>query len=202
MQRLEFGTTLPDSEVLFSQCNWEEEGTNRQPRKLKKETGEALQCPAKSTKAPIGSSYKSLAGHLNQFQELGYIPMDIDTERLNGIEATMMTHLASWHKTCCLKCNQTKLERLQSKSREEQKAGTSSAVHTSSSHGNIVLTGPICFLCDKPAGSAGFHLASTYDIGSRVRRCAMELQDIALLAKLAPGNMIALEAKYHLKCLV
>ncbi|MGH0155331.1 UNVERIFIED_CONTAM: hypothetical protein FKN15_029329 [Acipenser sinensis] len=30
----------------------------------------------------------------------------------------------------------------------------------------------------------------------------MEIQDTALLAKLAPGDMIALEAKYHLKCLV
>lgn len=62
-----------------------------------KEIGEALQCPAKSTKAPIGSGYKSLAGHLGQFQELGHAPMDIDTERLNdgdGMEATMMTHLA------------------------------------------------------------------------------------------------------------
>ncbi|MGH0153333.1 UNVERIFIED_CONTAM: hypothetical protein FKN15_028536 [Acipenser sinensis] len=31
---------------------------------------------------------------------------------------------------------------------------------------------------------------------------AIELQDTALLARLAPGDMIALEAKYHLKCLV
>ena len=29
----------------------------------------------------------------------------------------------------------------------------------------------------------------------------MELEDTALLAKLAPGDMIALEAKYHSKCL-
>ncbi|MGH0137981.1 UNVERIFIED_CONTAM: hypothetical protein FKN15_068919 [Acipenser sinensis] len=169
-----------------------------------KEAGEAVQCPAKSTKAPIDSTYKSLAGHLSQFQELGHMPMDIDPERLNdgdGMEATMMTDLAGWHKTCRLKFNQRKLE-LQRKSREERKAGTSSAVHTLSKHGNIDLTEPICFLCDEPAGSAGLYQASTNDIDLKFQRCAMELQDTALLAKLAPGDMIALEAKYHLKCLV
>ncbi|MES9880446.1 MAG: hypothetical protein ABW185_06135, partial [Sedimenticola sp.] len=44
--------------------------------------------------------------------------------------------------------------------------------------------------------------ASTFDIDLRVRECAHELQDTQLLAKLAPGDMIALEAKYHAKCIV
>ena len=34
-----------------------------------------------------------------------------------------------------------------------------------------------------------------------VRRCALELEDTALLAKLAAGDMIAIEAKYHNNCL-
>jgi len=53
-----------------------------------------------------------------------------------------------------------------------------------------------------PAGSEGLHNASTYDVDTKVRRCAIKLEDTALLAKLEPGNMIALEAKYHQKCLV
>ncbi|RXM99009.1 Complexin-1 [Acipenser ruthenus] len=36
-----------------------------------KETGEALQCPAKSTKAPIGSGYKSIAGYLGATKDMG-----------------------------------------------------------------------------------------------------------------------------------
>ena len=59
-----------------------------------------------------------------------------------------------------------------------------------------------CFLCDGPAGSAGLHQSSTSDIDARVRRCAIELEDTALLAKLSPGDMVALEAKYHRNCLV
>ncbi len=44
-------------------------------------------------------------------------------------------------------------------------------------------------------------LPHNYDIDMKVRRCAMELEDTALLAKLASGDMIALEAKYHSKFL-
>ena len=57
------------------------------------------------------------------------------------------------------------------------------------------------FFCDEPAGSAALHNACTYDIDRKVRKCALELEDTALLAKLSPGDMIALEAKYHSRCL-
>ena len=38
--------------------------------------------------------------------------------------------------------------------------------------------------------------ASTFQVDVRVRQCAVKLQDIALLAKLSAGDMIAQEAKY------
>ena len=41
-------------------------------------TREALQCPARSSKAPIGSGYTSLAQHLLRFKALGHVPMDIE----------------------------------------------------------------------------------------------------------------------------
>ena len=37
---------------------------------------------------------------------------------------------------------------------------------------------------------------------SKVCRCAIELEDTALLAKLERLDMIALEAKYHRKCFI
>ena len=62
---------------------------------------------------------------------------------------------------------------------------------------SVELNEDRCFFCDEPAGSACLHNASTYDIDRKVRRCALELEDTSLLAKLAPGDMIAVEAKYH-----
>jgi hypothetical protein len=168
-------------------------------------TIEALQCPTKVNRVNAPSGYHSLACHILQFQELGRMPMDIDTQRLDegeGIEATMVNHLAVWHKTCRLKFNQTKLDRLKAKFASEGDADTSSAVHTRSSQSTVLLAEATCFFCDEHAGSEGLHEASTYDVDSNVRRCALELEDTTRLTKLAPRDMIAIEAKYHRKCLV
>ena len=81
-----------------------------------KDTKTGLECPARSSKAPIGSGYKSLADHLIQFQMHGCMPPDMDINRLDdgdGIEATFMRHHACWHKACRVKFSQTKLERLE-----------------------------------------------------------------------------------------
>ena len=53
-----------------------------------------------------------------------------------------------------------------------------------------------CLLYDQPAGSEGLHETATKQLGKRVSECACELQDTALLAKLAAGDMIAIESKY------
>ena len=99
---------------------------------------------------------------------------------MDGMVATMITHNAGWHKTCCLKFNKTKLEHLGKKSSAEVTAHISSAVHTRSSCSKVDLTEATCILCAIPAGSACFHECSTYDIDMRVhRRYAMELEDTA-----------------------
>ena len=57
------------------------------------------------------------------------------------------------------------------------------------------------FFCDNVGGIAGLHVVSTMGIDGSVRLYATKLEDRDLLAKLAPGDMVALEAKYHKKCL-
>ncbi len=75
-------------------------------------------------------------------------------------------------------------------------------MQTRSNHESVELDEDRCFFCDEPASSACLHNTSTYDIDRKVRKCALELEDSLLLSKLAPGDMIALEAKYHGRCLV
>ena len=58
----------------------------------------------------------------------------------------------------------------------------------------------ICFFCDDNGGD--LHRASTIDIDKKVRWHATELQYTKLLAKLAMGDMHAIDAFYHTKCLV
>ena len=67
------------------------------------------------------------------------------------------------------------------------------SMQTRSSHESVELNEDRCFFCDEPAGSASLHNVSTYDIDRRVHRCTLKLEDLLFLAKLAPGDMIALE---------
>ncbi len=60
-----------------------------------------------------------------------------------------------------------------------------------------------CFFSGKPAsGSETMRHAATFGLDAHVRKCALQLQDQSLLAKLSAGDLIALEAKYHAQCLV
>lgn len=58
------------------------------------------------------------------------------------------------------------------------------------------------FFCEESSWRTRLHESSTFDIDLRVRKCAHKLQNTKLLAKLALGCTIALEAKYHAKCVV
>ena len=80
------------------------------------------------------------------------------------------------------------------KKRKKEEEEGCSGMRTCSSIEQSFLKQERCFFCDEPAGTSGFHNASTYDIAMKVRRCAMELKDADLLAKLASGDLIALEA--------
>ena len=164
----------------------------------------SLQCPAKSSKPPIGKGYVSLVENLIEFQSLGCMPLDLSLERLDnghGLEATLKVNSAKWHKTCRLKFNATTLKRMKQKIITTETEASTSKVLTRSSVCCKLTVESVCFFYNEPAGSAGLHDVSTYQLHQNVRECALHLEDTELLAKLAPGDMIALEAKYHLKCL-
>lgn len=58
-----------------------------------------------------------------------------------------------------------------------------------------------CFFCDLDMGAYYFCEAATFILYSRVRECALLLENKYLLAKLSAGDMIATDAKYHPNCL-
>ena len=152
------------------------------------ETNEALQCPARSSKLPVGSGYMSLADNLSQFKDLGIIPLDLDVEKLDkgiGIQETLMIHSAKWHKTCSLKFNKQALQRVSRKQIKQgsQNAGTS-GVQTRSAFSHTTAL-DLCFFCNEPAGTTNLHEASTHKLDMKVRRCALQLEDSELPAKLS-----------------
>ena len=79
-----------------------------------------------------------------------------------------------------------------------------SSLHVNAVEGRKVrkmVSKKVCFFCGEPPGNSGVHEAATFQIDKRVRACAVLLEDTELLAKLSTGDMVALEAKYHSKCL-
>ena len=78
---------------------------------------------------------------------------------------------------------------------EAKKPSTLSAVQTRGKQSTRIITDCVGFFCDKSAGLFGdLHVEK---VDWNVRKCALALEDTELIAKLAPADMIALEAKYH-----
>ena len=58
-----------------------------------------------------------------------------------------------------------------------------------------------CFFCSQQETKEKLREVCTCQVDYRERKCAHDLQDENLLAKLSAGDFIAQEAKYHAKCL-
>ena len=155
-----------------------------------------MQCPLRSTKQSVGSGYASLEEDLLRFNTLHRMPKDINLDRLddgNGIEVTLKAHKAGWHKKCRLRFNKKAFdEQSRRELATEEQQQSASTMQTRSAHSYPQSTELTCFFCNEPAGSAG--LLHTYNIDANMRRCAVEVKDTALLAKLAAGDMIAIDA--------
>ena len=123
----------------------------------KEVTNDALQCPFKSTKQPIGTGYASWAEDLLRFQTLQHMPMDFNLGGLddgNGIDYTLKANKAVWHKKCRLKFNKKAFE---GQNRRESCTAQQPSYHslgTQSAHTHPPNTEPICFFCNEPAASA------------------------------------------------
>ncbi len=172
-----------------------------------KTSEEKLVCPSKSTRPNYGSGYETLARNLLSFHEMGALPADIDLTQLddgNGIEHTFKFHQASWHKSCFNRFSNLKLQRAQKrKSDQSSRVYQSSPVKTRSIQRQVSPSEQsenLCFFCDTPGDA--LHRACTFDLDKHVRWCATELQDTKLLAKLAAGDLPAIDAQYHTNCLL
>ena len=56
--------------------------------------------------------------------------------------------------------------------------------------------------CEKGKQEGELHQIFTLDADSNVRTMVTELNDAQLLARIVGGDLIAMEVKYHLKCMV
>ena len=172
---------------------------------FQEETTASLVCPVLSKCRDPGSGYTTMAANLVKFDELGKLPRTVQLQRLDegqGVEATMVAHQAKWHKPCMLQYNNTMLRRA-----EKRPIASSSAFGSSddvpgkrirSLSSEDTTSDASCFFCGE-SGTETLHGVATYQVDTRARKCAAQVGDNELLARL---SMVALEAKYHSKCLL
>ena len=169
-------------------------------------TSESLQCPAADTRlCAKGSGYLTLSQNILRFHNLHALPMPIDIRRLDdgcGIEQSLQKHKAKWHKLCSIKFNTTKLQRAEKRqSTKDDDPLTKPKKFTRVNDPHERARQDVCFFCDETSSTDKLHNASTFQLDSRVRKCALNLQDDRLLAKLSAGDMVAQDARYHARCL-
>ena len=134
----------------------------------------------------------------------------------DGLEATLSRHRACWHQTCRSRLLHT--TSLSRKRRHEDVAAndelldhtdvnisdkptviTSRSTRTSSGITDEI-DNLLCFFCNERGKD--LRQVMTWPVDEQVRKCAAITHDNMLLSKLARGDMIAQEAKYHPVCLL
>lgn len=163
-----------------------------------------MQSPENSRRVDTVAGYHTLANKILRFNEFDCLPIPIDIAKLddgNGIAATFITRNAKWHKTCYNKFNNLKLQRAEKRNSFDKPGCSLQNKFTRNNSGaKSANIKSCCFFCDDASGT--LHQASTFNMDARVRKCALQLEDSVLLAKLSAGDLISQEAVYHLNCLV
>ena len=126
----------------------------------------------------------------------------------------MITNKVVWHKNCRSAVDGQKVQRARDK-REAEDYDVNSPVKTrrmsdgtrfdtgaSSSRRPLDPLGTPCIFCDEIGNRKELRRASTLGLDKRVNECAQRLGDKKLMAKLSAGDLIAINAVYHLSCLV
>lgn len=161
-----------------------------------KETSEALKCPLES-RDPSGKTdaYVSFLSNVQEFRDMDELPTSLCFSS-DITAADFEAHSARWHRSCMLKFNNSKLER--AKKRHILLATESERKPSKRQRRDISK----CLFCDKGLEEGDLHLVSTFDADANIRSMITELQDGLLLSRIEGGDLIARDAKYHLKCLV
>ncbi|KAK6187414.1 hypothetical protein SNE40_005450 [Patella caerulea] len=167
-------------------------------------TQEPTIVPQKGKRFDKGIGYGTLARELTNARDVGFNPLQIDFDRLDdgsGIEQTLRTHQACWHKLCKNEYSKLKLDRWRKRVAPREEKPEASPRKTRRMDGDQSKTGEedTCLFCDGMGGD--LHTASTFAIDHTVRQYALKLKDSNLLRKIAGGDLVAIEAKYHKSCM-
>lgn len=168
-----------------------------------KDTTEPLRCPLQTpgTSGDKSDVYRSFLANVEQFRAIDALPTELhfsDAETASNFAS----HSASWHKSCHLKFNNSKLAKARkSKMKNPVDSGGEKPPGRDSVTRGKSLDVQKCFFCENGRDQGFLHEVSTFDADRNIRTMITELNDTKLMTRIVGGDLIATEAKYHLPCL-
>lgn len=159
-----------------------------------------LRCPLNAYGADKSAPavYASFLQNVAQFRKLNSLPVPVAFGADTDVDE-LIRNRAQWHKSCHAEFNANRLVR--AKKRERESTPESTAREDRRHRPRKCLDKTSCIFCTKQDGL--LHEFRTLEADVNVRSMARDLQDSDLLTRIeGVGDLIALEAKYHLACLV
>src|SRR6266536_4085321 len=166
------------------------------------DTSERTRCHLDSkAKVDVDAIYRSFVKSVAEFRAIDAMPVMFACENDQNEETVvynLVFNRAVWHRSCHDKFSSSKLGRAKRKFQRETDGETSGGTCRKQPK-RQALDNLKCIFCES---LNNLHDFCTFEADSNVRRMVNELNDRTLQARIAAGDRMAIEAKYHLKCLV
>jgi len=148
---------------------------------------EKLQCPFNnSNRTAVETGYVNFSTKLQAFHDLGSARLG-PVWSLFGKEVppavVLEQNAARWHRSCYLKYNQTELSRAKKRKAESELSDVVGTKPNTSRRYAFDAKLYACYFCEEPGSPGTLCNVATFELDSKIRTCAAELQDEQLLAK-------------------
>ena len=171
-------------------------------------TREALKCPLNSNGPPEANrqTYLAFLQNVNSFREANSLPVDLTFGDDVDVDC-LCRNQGSWHKSCHLKFSRSKLKKAQERAvrkrtDENREDEEERPVLKCRKRQSVSEERSQCLFCLGGDEGEKLHCFSVLETDRSIRQMALELEDFELLGRMSEGDLIAIEAKYHLKCLI
>lgn len=167
-------------------------------------TNEELKCPLNSLVPQAEErhkAYRSFLQNATAFRELNALPVNLSLDESIDVDA-LCSNRASWHKSCHLKFSLSKLGKVRERANKRYSSsietGDKDATVTRAKRQAVINTAETCIFCNRSEENGKLHSFTSMNANTEIRRMAAKLEDFDLLGRISGGDLIAIEAKYHL----
>ena len=159
-----------------------------------------LKCPlnANTTDIERREVYKNFLENADEFQSQSSLPVELKLDLSTTTVELLIANRASWHKSCRLKFSTSKLEK--AKERQSAKRKRETEEEESGQVRQASKNNKVCIFCKKDSDEI-LHDFTSMAVDKKIRDMAKELEDFELLSRISGGDLVAIEAQYHIGCL-